>query len=413
MNRRIILFLPLLFAALWTLAQPFAKSCEASFTYLQDQGNHLIVNFTNTSTGEITDYYWDFGDGSTFHGEDPSHAFPYTGEFTVCLTVSGTDTLSPCYDSACVTLRVDILPQYNIGGLLFAGTYPINNPLPNGDTAFAYLYKFEPAGLVPVDSIFFDTLGYFWFMGITEGKYFLKTGLLESSIRFSQYLPAYHGDCLLWTDADTLLVDQNVYNVNIYMVPGKPMTPGTGYIRGQLVMEQSNGGAIPMEEGQVVLADATGTPYSCTYSGQSGEFLFEQLPPGEYQIFSEYTARFSQKIDLLLDETNPVSDSLELMVYAAISGIDDPPSSEPVNVAIFPNPVSTCLRIQISLKKSEQIEARVYNHMGQLMRSTQWQMPAGKFQQEMNLEELSPAIYLISIQNPQSDWRVIKKFIKN
>ena len=413
MNRRIILFFSLCFTVLWTLAQPFGENCEASFTYLQDEGNHLIVNFTNTSIGNITDFFWDFGDGSTFHGEDPSHAFPYAGEFTVCLTISNNDTLNPCSDSTCVTLRVDILPQYNIGGLLFAGTFPINNPIPSGDTAFAYLYRFESAGLVPVDSIFFDTLGYFWFMGVTEGKYFLKTGLLESSTRFTQYLPAYHGDCLLWTDADTLFVDQNVYNVNIYMITGKPMIPGTGHIQGNLVMEQSHGGTIPMEGGQVVLADASGIPYSCTYSGPSGEFLFDQIPPGEYQVFSEYTSRFSQKIDLLLDESTPNADSLELKLYAAISGIGDPPSTNAANVTIFPNPVNTVLKVLITAKQPEQVEAYIYNHMGQMMRRASWQLPTGKFQQEINLSDLPPAIYLITIQDSHSYWQVIKKFIKN
>ncbi|MBE0648796.1 MAG: T9SS type A sorting domain-containing protein [Bacteroidales bacterium] len=412
MNRRIILIFSLCFSALWTFAQPIGKNCEASFTYLQDQGNHLIVNFTNTSTGDITDFFWDFGDGSTFHGEDPSHAFPYTGEFTICLSISNADTLNPCSDSTCTTVRVDILPQYNIGGLLFAGTFPINNPLSTGDTAFAYLYRFEQAGLIAVDSIFFDTLGYFWFMGVTEGKYFLKTGLTESSTRFSGYLPAYHGDCLLWTDADTLIVNQNVYNVNIYMVKGKPMTPGAGMIHGNLLIEQSNGGTIPMEKGQVILADASGIPYQCTYSNPSGEFTFGQIPQGEYQIFGEYTARFSQKIDLLLDETSPNADSLELKLYASISGIDDPHSNQPANVTVFPNPVGSLLKLQIKLNEPEQVKVNIYNHMGQHLVTDEWKFPSGNFQQEIDVSYLPPAIYLITIQNSHSHWQVIKKFVK-
>lgn len=413
MTRRIILLFSICFATIWISAQPFGKNCEASFSYLQDEGNHLIVNFTNTSTGNITSYFWDFGDGSTFYGEDPSHAFPFTGEFTVCLTVSNTDTINPCSDSACRTIRVDILPQYNVGGLLFAGTYPINNPLPTGDTAFAYLYRFEPAGLVPVDTIFFDTLGYFWFMGVPEGKYFLKTGLIESSARIAQFLPAYHGNCLLWTDADTLFVDQNVYNVNIYMVNGKPIALGEGHIQGTLVMEQGTGGTIPLEKGQVVLADAAGIPYYCVYSGPSGEFVFNQVPQGQYQIFSEYTARFSQKVDLLLDENTPSADSLEIKVYASISGIDDLLEPNAGNVNIFPNPVSRVMKVQISLRQPELIEVRIFSHMGQLVRNAGWQLPAGKFQQEINLADLQPAIYLITIQDSHSRWQIIKKFVKN
>lgn len=412
MNLRIILILTLCLAALWTFSQPFSKNCEASFTYQQDPANHLIVNFTSTSTGDITDYLWDFGDGSTFSGENPSHAFPFTGDFTVCLKVSSDDTLNLCSDSICVAISINLLSQYNIGGLLFAGMYPINNPQPSGDHAFAYLYKFGPGGLAPVDSVYFDTLGYFWFEGVTEGKYFIKTGLLESSSHFSQFLPAYHGDCLRWTDADTLFVNQNVYNINIYMVKGTPLTTGGGHIRGNLLMEQSAGGTIPMENGQVVLADATGIPYQCTYSDQSGGFLFDLVPAGEYQVFSEYTARFSQKVDLVLDNNSPSADSLELKIYAAISGVEDLPLTAPVNVTLFPNPVETALKIQLTLNQPEEIDAQIYNHMGKLIKTASWHFPAGRFQMDVNVGDLTPAMYLITMKDSHSAWQITKKFVK-
>ncbi len=413
MNRQTILIFSLCFCALWTFAQLAGKNCEASFTYMQDQVNHLIVNFTNTSTGDITNFYWDFGDGSASHVENPSHAFPSEGQFTVCLTVSNTDTLNPCFDNYCVKVKVDLLQLYNVGGLLFAGNYPINNPAPTGDTAFAYLYKFESTHLVPVDSLFFTNLGYFWFTGVKEGKYFLKTGLVESSVRFANYLPAYHGDCLHWTDADTLFVDQDIFNLTIQMVQAKPMTLGNGFIHGNILIEQNNGVTIPMEKGQVVLADASGVPYSCTYSSPSGEFFFEYIPQGEYQIFGEYTSRFSQKIDLLLDENSPNADSLELKLFASISGIDNPYPIQTDIVTVYPNPVNMILNVRITEKQTEAVKMHIYNHMGQCMMTEEWIFPSGKFQHEINVSELPGAIYLITIGDSHSHWQVTKKFVKN
>jgi len=412
MKTKIILLVLLVVAGWEGMAQPIGRECEASFIYSQDPGNHLIVNFTSTSSGNITEYFWDFGDGSTFYGENPSHAFPYTGEFNVCLIISNSDTLNPCTDTTCTIIKVDILPQYNIGGLLFAGAYPINNPISTGDTAFAYLYRFGPSGLIPVDSTCFDTLGYFWFAGVTEGKYFLKTGLLQSSARFNQYLPAYHGDCLRWTDADTLFIDRNIFDITIYLIPGNPIPAGNGHIHGYLMLEQAGGGSLPLEAGQVVLANATGNPYYCTYSGSSGEFLFEEVPMGEYRIFSEYTGKFSQQVSLMLDENNPFADSLELNLYAAIQGVGDPLSAGPVEVSVFPNPAEAILRVQLSLKRPEQVQVSIYNSMGRRMKSEEWTLPAGKFQQELNVEDLPPAIYLLSVQDIHSGWLVMKKFIK-
>jgi PKD repeat protein len=49
----------------------------------------LIVSFTSTSTGEITSYSWDFGDGDTSALINPAHTYSATGKFMAKLTVTG------------------------------------------------------------------------------------------------------------------------------------------------------------------------------------------------------------------------------------------------------------------------------------------------------------------------------------
>ena len=48
----------------------------------------LAVRFTDTSTGEITAWSWDFGDGNTSSERDPVHTYTTPGTYTVALTVS-------------------------------------------------------------------------------------------------------------------------------------------------------------------------------------------------------------------------------------------------------------------------------------------------------------------------------------
>jgi len=49
----------------------------------------LTVNFTDESTGEITSWSWDFGDGGSSTEQSPTHTYNSAGQFTVSLTVTG------------------------------------------------------------------------------------------------------------------------------------------------------------------------------------------------------------------------------------------------------------------------------------------------------------------------------------
>lgn len=53
------------------------------------------IQFSNTSTGEITSWSWDFGDRNTSSQENPSHTYTEEGHYTVALVTSnnaGSDT---------------------------------------------------------------------------------------------------------------------------------------------------------------------------------------------------------------------------------------------------------------------------------------------------------------------------------
>jgi len=62
-------------------------AAELSFTC--DANGYVNVLFTNTSSGPITSWSWNFGDGNTSTLQNPAtHAYASAGEYTVSLTVS-------------------------------------------------------------------------------------------------------------------------------------------------------------------------------------------------------------------------------------------------------------------------------------------------------------------------------------
>ena len=61
------------------------RAPKADFEYEVDGAE---VTFTFSGDGEVDEYEWDFGDGSTSDEENPIHTFTSSGDFPVTLTVS-------------------------------------------------------------------------------------------------------------------------------------------------------------------------------------------------------------------------------------------------------------------------------------------------------------------------------------
>lgn len=56
-----------------TVIIPDSLNCQAEFGYDIDPDNPMHVNFTDYSTGNITDWEWNFGDGSISYEQNPEH----------------------------------------------------------------------------------------------------------------------------------------------------------------------------------------------------------------------------------------------------------------------------------------------------------------------------------------------------
>lgn len=77
--------------------------CQAFFMWVpSDTLNGMVPNaiqFTDLSSGQPTQWFWDFGDGTTSYEQNPEHTYNQPGEFVVCLTISSPD--SSCNDMMC------------------------------------------------------------------------------------------------------------------------------------------------------------------------------------------------------------------------------------------------------------------------------------------------------------------------
>ena len=87
--------------------------CFADFKYQVNETNQNVL-FTDQSLGEITSWYWDFGDGTFATDTMPVHYYPTMGIYNVCLTIRSNTT--GCISQVCkkITIgQVDIIADFN------------------------------------------------------------------------------------------------------------------------------------------------------------------------------------------------------------------------------------------------------------------------------------------------------------
>ena len=138
----------------------------------------LTVTFTNTTTGEVDEYLWAFGDGATSDLTDPTHVYTTTGIFTVSLTASRSGEsdveTKPNYitvssgnlgDLVTTTITYDYDPLYRLTSAAYSSgevyTYThdaVGNRLAMGAGGEVSTYTYDPANrLTSVDGV-----GYTW-----------------------------------------------------------------------------------------------------------------------------------------------------------------------------------------------------------------------------------------------------------
>ncbi|WP_156161174.1 DUF3344 domain-containing protein, partial [Methanosarcina sp. 2.H.T.1A.6] len=89
----------------------------ASFTSDSNAGNiPFIVKFTDTSTGKVSSWKWDFGDGGTSIEQNPIHTYVTEGSYKVTLTATGPGGSNTATSTEPVLVSAPLTsPSYNGG----------------------------------------------------------------------------------------------------------------------------------------------------------------------------------------------------------------------------------------------------------------------------------------------------------
>lgn len=391
-------------------------TCEASFVATLDTLNNTpyVYHFNNTSTGNYSEWYWDFGDGEVSQELNPTHTYSEGGTFEVCLFIFGTDSLN-CFDTYCSSI---VTPNYyNFGGHAFLGNYPLNiDENDSSNIAIASLYRKIENKWEFMDAREFWKFGYYWFVDKPEGDYLIRTDLHPQSDAYGDYSPAYLPDVRFWENSTTFTLNNNEeFSVDISLAEMAVLQTGIGNISGFVKPGDGCLAEEDLNDKLVYLLNSENEIVSYTYTNQFGEFEFAGLGFGTYQLRAEVTGKSGSTLSLTLNSENISESDVVLEVRCeSFVGLPKDFASPGFSVTkIYPQPSSTKLTVEITGEINSRMDYTLFNIHGTSILSGNFAMNGEFTSLELNVDKLPPGLYLLRISETASSYSLTKKIIIN
>jgi hypothetical protein len=303
---------------------------------------------------------------------------------------------------------------YNLGGHLFAGEYPINNPVSTGDTGIIFLYRLNNNKIIPTDTTQFSNLGYFVFFQLMEGEYLLKASLTSTSTNYKNYFPTYFTSTLRWNSSNHLeLIDSNFFEANIRLLPIVSNILGTASMKGYVVQASSEQNFQKVQNAEVLLFNDKMDPLTFCFSDITGRFSFSNLPYGTYNLMVESVGRYPALLSITLDENHIGFDSLQLELLSHAPATVEELGNHPGTTIskVFPNPTEDNINIVIRTTEPENLNFSIFSLNGQKVISDDY-LITGVRTLNIPLGSLSKGIYFLMVSAPESQWTEVQKFFK-
>ena len=387
------------------IEMPFhTHALNPRFKYVQKQeGNKFYFHFIDlTFNNYIVSRKWSFGDGTFSDDINPDHTYKSPGIYRVKLTVQATLSGVISINSFSKMILIPDETFFHIGGQVFIDYFPI-------DIGNAFLYfKDSTDSFIPVDTVMFDTLGYYIFYNLPKGEYLIKAQPCANSAFYGEKCPTYYGDVLKWQNAESCQVTETCWDYDIHLLGGISDVVGNGSIKGNIFIVDDSlkqFGLLTGENITIFLFDDEESNFTYIYTNKKGAFDFKSLEMGKYKLYPEVTGINNAMFPVELDENNPTIDSVVIEVsMEGVTGILPFNRRNPEMIqGVYPNPATVGDKVVISLnlKTSQQIGCSVFDIMGNLVYHAQPFLTAGDNKLTLLSNNLSNGLYVVSIQTQQ------------
>ena len=405
--------------------------CQPYFTF--SAGANNVVSFTNQSQGNPTNYYWNFGDGSSSTSVNPTHTYAQSGMYIACLTV--VDSSAGCSATYCDTIIAgNVIGNCNAQFQYFdsLGTYyyfPISNPnyyyhwnFGDGFVSNAMYpnHYYSTSGWYNVCLTVIDSLNNCadtWCDSIyvpnaagCQAYYTYSIDTVTNAVSFTNQSQGAFTNSI-WSFGDGTS-STSTSPSHVYTVPGTYLVCLT--ILGNNCQD-SYCDSVVIGSGVNCIPQLYAVPDTTFGNGNVYFFIGNTCPGWQYvwnfgdsttgagagPITHQYNATGWYTVCLTAYDNFGNSITICDSVYALrlASGIDETMNASSFN--LFPNPSQGTINIQFELSKAAPITIEILSIQGQLIQSRVQEHPSGVSQMRFDLSALESGMYLIRIKTAE------------
>jgi hypothetical protein len=364
--------------------------------YLSHQGTSTIINPTSGSVmglnnSHIRGTYTFSGSGLAVGSAINSHcgnSFDGTFSDFSAITITAPTTIS--------------------GAINYVGNYTgvveLYQEVPNANPSAPPYYSLVASSNVVGNN--------YSFTNVAEADYYIRS----VPVGMSDVVATYYAADISWQTATLVTTNPTVPSVcNITPITSLSLGSGAVNVNGTLGYGPNgyNKAQIVLAEGvEVFLKDVTGNTFAQTVTDQNGEYSFNGLLNGDYEIvidipgfdqISTYSFNVSNSTQNL-NGLDFVIDDGEIFISNFL-GFDALDLSE---LLIYPNPTIGELNIELPSNLTN-VQVAIYNTMGQIVYQEN-QLNIGSKTLKTDLTALTEGVYILKVQSDQytSETRLVK-----
>ncbi len=326
--------------------------------------------------------------------------------------------------TAADTISIRIEPHFSVEGKIWTQQNPANPGV-----VIAFLESGDITRAIQIESAQSD--GSFRFEKLMTGNYYLYA--IPDTNNSGNAVPGYYANKLNWQSAYLLPVDEDVFDIDIYLPSVDYVLPkGEASISGHMLMPQSskyNSDIYCMPwfdfSNNVICTDGLSNVtiflynnnrtklFDYTLTDEFGNFYFNKLPFGNYVVDTEKAGFISiPSATISLSPEHKSETGIILEINQQKIGISFDEDASPENsISVFPNPAINELNIPYSNRLSLALEIEIYDLRGNLISKSS--IPSEKVSSilKLNIEGFSSGLYFGQIVNSSrtTHFRFVKK----